>query len=154
MNLFWKITIVCIVIAATTGVIVLKNNRADEGKSTSCCGAGSNASTSDVKSTMANAKMKGPRLVDLGRKICIPCKAMAPILAELKTEYAGRLDVVFIDVSEDPSAAEPYNIQIIPTQVFFDASGKEIDRHEGFMSKEDILATFKKHRVDLAPATD
>ena len=39
-----------------------------------------------------------PKLIDLGASKCIPCKKMAPILEEVKKEYAGILDVEFIDV--------------------------------------------------------
>ena len=89
-----------------------------------------------------------PRLVDLGAGKCIPCKAMAPILEELRTEYAGQFEVVFIDVWEDPDAAKPYDINLIPTQIFFDATGKELWRHEGFLAKEDILAKWKEFEVE------
>ena len=85
-----------------------------------------------------------PRLVDLGAGKCIPCKAMAPILEELRKEYAGVFEVVFIDVWEDPPAAEPYKINLIPTQIFFDADGRERWRHEGFLAKADILAKWKE----------
>ncbi len=88
---------------------------------------------------------KIPRMVDLGRTFCIPCKLMAPILEGLKKEYAGRLQVEFIDIGKNPNAAREYGIRLIPTQIFFDASGKEVYRHEGFMSKADILAAWKKH---------
>lgn len=91
-----------------------------------------------------------PRLVDLGATKCIPCKMMAPILEELKKTYAGKLDVVFIDVWEKPDAAQPFNIKMIPTQIFFDATGKERFRHEGFFAREDILAKWKELGVDLA----
>jgi thioredoxin 1 len=94
-----------------------------------------------------------PRLVDLGADSCIPCKAMAPILVELRTEYAGRLQVDFIDVWKNPGAADPYRIYAIPTQVFFDGRGKELARHEGFLSKDDILATWRRLGYDLNPAT-
>ena len=93
-----------------------------------------------------------PRLVDLGADKCIPCKAMAPILIELHTKYAGRMQVDFIDVWKNPGAGDPYNIRAIPTQVFFDGSGKELTRHEGFISKEDILATWKRYGFDFGPA--
>ena len=53
---------------------------------------------------------KLPRLVDLGADKCIPCKAMAPILKDLKTEYAGRMDVEFIDVWKNPDAGKAYKI--------------------------------------------
>ena len=90
-----------------------------------------------------------PRLVDLGAKTCIPCKMMAPILEDLKKKYAGRLVVEFIDVWENPGAGEAYGIRIIPTQIFYDAAGNEFFRHEGFFSREDILAAFRDNGVDL-----
>lgn len=81
-----------------------------------------------------------PRLVDLGSDRCQSCLAMVPVLEALTREYAGRLDVVFIDVWKEPTAADRYGIQLIPTQIFFDADGKELFRHEGFFSREDILS--------------
>jgi len=93
---------------------------------------------------------KLPKLVDLGADKCIPCKLMAPILKELKTEYAGRMDVEFMDVWKDPAPGRQYKIRLIPTQIFFDASGKELFRHEGFFGKEDILAKWKELGVDIS----
>ncbi len=90
-----------------------------------------------------------PRLVDLGADRCIPCKMMAPILKALKTEYSGRMEVDFIDVWKNPDAGRPYGIKLIPTQIFFDATGKERFRHEGFFGKEDILAKWKELGVDI-----
>jgi thioredoxin 1 len=89
-----------------------------------------------------------PRLVDLGAGKCVPCKMMAPILEELKTEYKDKFEVVFVDVWENPAAAEPYNINLIPTQIFFDKDGKELFRHEGFFAKEDILAKWKEFGIE------
>lgn len=85
-----------------------------------------------------------PRLVDLGADKCIPCKAMAPILDELKKTYAGQLQVDFIDVWKNEGAGEQYGIRVIPTQIFFAPDGKELFRHEGFFSREDILAQWAK----------
>ena len=90
-----------------------------------------------------------PRLVDLGADKCIPCKMMAPILEELKTAYAGQLQVDFIDVWKNPDAGDQYGIRIIPTQIFFDAQGKELFRHEGFFAKEDILAKWRELGCEL-----
>jgi thioredoxin 1 len=74
---------------------------------------------------------------------------MAPVLEELKRDYAGVLRIEFIDVGEYPEAAGKYSIRGIPTQIFFDASGKELERHLGYISKEQILDTFKKLGVDV-----
>lgn len=90
-----------------------------------------------------------PRLVDLGAGKCIPCKKMAPILEDLKKTYVGKLDVQFIDVWKDRDAGKPYGIRLIPTQIFYDAAGKEVFRHEGFFGKKDILAKWKELGVDL-----
>ena len=94
---------------------------------------------------------KLPKLVDLGADKCIPCKMMAPVLKELKTEYAGRMEVEFIDVWKNPDAGETYRIKLIPTQIFFDAAGKELFRHEGFFAKKDILAKWKELGVEFKP---
>jgi thioredoxin 1 len=93
-----------------------------------------------------------PRLVDLGADKCIPCKLMAPILEELKKEYAGKLEVAFIDVWKNPDAGKKYGINMIPTQIFYGANGRELFRHEGFFSREDILKKWKELGVEFAPA--
>jgi len=94
-----------------------------------------------------------PRLVDLGSDSCIPCKMMAPILEALRAEYRGRLDVVFIDVWKDPEAADRYGVRMIPTQIFYDAEGTELYRHEGFFGREDILGKWRELGVELTQST-
>ena len=96
----------------------------------------------------ANAKL--PKLLDLGAGKCIPCKAMTPILEELKKEYVGRLNVEFIDVGENEDAGKQYGVEMIPTQIFYDAAGKELYRHVGFFGKEDILAKWKELGVEVS----
>jgi thioredoxin 1 len=81
-------------------------------------------------------------MVDLGAHKCIPCKMMAPIIAELQVEYAGRASVVFIDVWEHREQAQRFGIRSIPTQIFYDKQGKEIKRHVGFFDKNSIVAVF------------
>lgn len=79
-----------------------------------------------------------PTVIDLGARTCIQCKKMAPILETLATEYRGRAGVLFIDVSVDSAAADRFKVRMIPTQIFFDARGKEVKRHIGFMDKTGI----------------
>lgn len=106
--------------------------------------------TSTGPSTRASAPL--PILLELGSDSCIPCKMMAPILDALKTTYAGRLRVEFVDVFKQSEVAERYGVSQIPTQIFFDASGKELYRHLGFMPKEDILAKWRTLGIDLDKA--
>jgi len=103
----------------------------------------------DTAAPAVTVGAKLPRLLDLGAGKCIPCKMMAPVLEELKQAYQGRLDVVFIDVWEDSAPAEKYGVSTIPTQIFLDAKGKELFRHEGFFSREEILAKWKELGLDL-----
>jgi len=85
-----------------------------------------------------------PRLVDVGADKCIPCKMMAPILDELEKEYAGKFEVEFVDVWKYREKAAQYSVQMIPTQIFYDAAGKELYRRSGFIGKEDILAQWRE----------
>jgi thioredoxin 1 len=94
-------------------------------------------------------EIKLPKLVDLGAKKCVPCKMMAPILEELDRDYKGKLEVVFIDVWQNPGEGNKYGIKLIPTQIFYGPEGKELFRHEGFFAKEDILSKWKELGYEL-----
>jgi len=138
---------------AVAGVLVVKN----VGKKESAPTPVANLSPAGVVATSPNAGTQEkalPRLVDLGAGKCIPCKMMAPILEDLKKTLAGKLDVQFIDVWENPDAGKKYGINVIPTQIFYDAQGKELFRHEGFFGKDDILAKWLEFGVDLKAKAD
>jgi len=90
-----------------------------------------------------------PKLLDLGTTQCIPCRMMIPVIEELRTECAGRLIVEFIDLTKDRSAGIRYGVRAIPLQIFLDPSGKELFRHEGYWSKEDILRKWEELGYDL-----
>ena len=84
-----------------------------------------------------------PTVIDLGARSCIPCKKMAPILESMSGEYRGKANILFVDVHEDQEAAKKFRVQMIPTQIFFNAQGKEVKRHIGFMDKTGILKELK-----------
>lgn len=90
-----------------------------------------------------------PRLVDVGAERCLPCKMMEPILKELAKEYKGKLVVEVINATKQPDAANKYRAKSYPTQMFFNAAGKELYRHEGFYSKAKILAKFESLGIKL-----
>lgn len=107
------------------------------------------AATNSAKKPAKQAAKRLPKLLDLGSTKCIPCRMMIPVLDDLAKEYKGRLDVGFIDVWKDRNAVDAYKIKSIPTQIFFNAKGKEIFRHVGFFPKKDILKAFAEHGVKL-----
>lgn len=119
----------------------------------SCCDA--EAGCCDVsEDDVSREVMQLPRLLDLGANKCIPCKMMEPILEELTEEYAGQLEVEFIDIWKDREAGSTYGVKSIPTQIFFSAEGEELFRHTGFYPKADILAKWKELGVELTPVSD
>jgi len=86
-------------------------------------------------------------MIDVGAKKCIPCKMMAPIMEKMEKVYQGKAAIIFIDVWEKPQQAPRFGISTIPTQIFYDAKGKEVYRHIGFMSEEAIVAQLQKMGV-------
>ncbi|MDK9700645.1 MAG: thioredoxin family protein [bacterium] len=78
--------------------------------------------------------------VELGSVNCIPCKQMQPVMKAIEAKYGEQVKVIFYDVWKDDQKkySKQYNVRLIPTQVFLDASGKEFFRHEGFYSEKEI----------------
>lgn len=149
MNNWQKLLIVIALLGAVAFVIEQKKRQGF------AC-AGGVCALQDVKQMeQANvaetpAQKPLPRLLDLGAGKCVPCKMMKPMLDELKVEYAEHFETVFIDVWEHEQAGAQYGIRMIPTQIFYDAEGKELFRHEGFFAKEDILAKWKELGIHLS----
>ena len=77
---------------------------------------------------------------------------MAPVLEELRKDYTGNIQVEFVDIWKKPWAALKYGVRMIPTQIFYDASGKELYRQAGFMAKEDILKKLKELNIAVSKA--
>lgn len=135
MNKHWRWIVVAFLVIAAAGTVLIKN-AVDTSKA--------EKEVQDQASTDTETEpIDGlPTLIDLGAGTCIPCKMMAPILDELQRDYHGKVNVIVIDVYEKREEAAKYNIYAIPTQIFFDASGKELYRHEGFMAKEEVISKF------------
>jgi len=85
-----------------------------------------------------------PRMWDFGSENCIPCKTMLGILNPMMKEFAGKVDVRIINVYQEQALASQYRIQIIPTQIFMDTTGKELFRHVGVFTRDSIVSKFKQ----------
>jgi thioredoxin 1 len=84
-----------------------------------------------------------PALYEFGARWCIPCKEMQQVMAALKQQYDDQLEVRMVYVDEQKPLFEQYKIMLIPTQVFMDAQGKEVDRHIGALPKEEVIKKLK-----------
>lgn len=91
--------------------------------------------------------------IELGSVNCIPCKQMQPVMKAIEKKYGDQIKIIFYDVwkaGQSKYAAE-YKIRLIPTQVFLDKNGKEIFRHEGFFSEEEIDKFLQKQGLKINP---
>jgi thioredoxin 1 len=90
-----------------------------------------------------------PTIVEFGSTSCVSCREMKPLLARLAREHGERVAVVDIDVLAEREYLRRYGIVVIPTQVFFDATGRETSRHVGKIELRDMLA-----RLGASPPQD
>lgn len=107
------------------------------------------AQRSEPSSAVSPAR--GARLVELGSTSCRSCEAMREELTLFRAECSGSIAVEEIDVWRDEEARRRHGVRVIPTQVFLDADGREIDRHTGFLARADIRARFAARGYDCRP---
>jgi thioredoxin 1 len=82
-----------------------------------------------------------PVIVDCWAQWCGPCRQVAPVLEAIAAEHDGRVDVVALNVDENPETARRYGILHVPTVSLF--SGGEVVRQVvGVRSKSALLREF------------
>lgn len=98
-----------------------------------------------LEDSLAKAKKEGKAvMLELGSVGCKPCEEMKPVMERLRKDFAGKLEVIFVDVRKNKDAGENYDVFFLPTQVFLDKDGKEFHRHYGFYAYEEIVQVLKK----------
>jgi len=75
---------------------------------------------------------------------CGPCQALAPIVAELATDYEGKANITKLDVDASSDIAGEFGVMSIPTILVF-KDGELVDKTVGLQSKEDLSAILDKH---------
>lgn len=134
MSAIWKPLIAAVAIGTVVAAVALQQREQVAPRTTEKAKVATDGST---------PRAPLPCLVEFSAGDCGPCKTMEPILDGLARDYQGRFRIETIDIWKRPSAGEEHNIRMYPTQVFYDAMGNELFRHEGFFSREDILAKWK-----------
>jgi thioredoxin 1 len=84
-----------------------------------------------------------PVMVDFWATWCAPCRAIAPTLEELATQYKGKLKIAKVDVDENQQVAQQYGIRSIPTLLVF-KGGKVVEQLVGAAPKSKLEDSIKK----------
>jgi thioredoxin 1 len=88
-------------------------------------------------------KAPGAVLVDFSATWCGPCKKLEPIVAEIASEYDGRLKVVKVDVDRAPATAARFGVLSVPTVLLF-RDGSVKDQSIGVLSKRALKDRVEK----------
>ena len=94
----------------------------------------------EVDEVQKALRLGKPAVVEFGANACASCREMKPVLESLEREHGERISVLNIDIVKTRGYISRYKIQLMPTQVFFDAQGREIGRNMGKVSAGEILA--------------
>lgn len=100
---------------------------------------------SAVDSLVLKSSVGLPMLADFSAEWCPPCRQMKPIFHRLQEEYEGKVELVTVDVDDNPALAERYNVTSIPTLVYISPEGKELYRTVGFQTEDIIRAGISKY---------
>jgi thioredoxin 1 len=104
--------------------------------------AGKTVAVTDDTFEQQVLKSDKPVMVDFWAPWCGPCRAVAPVLEDLATEYGDRLVVAKLNTDENPRYVNQFGIMAIPTMIFF-KDGRMVDRVEGAGPK-----SFYKSRIE------
>jgi len=86
-----------------------------------------------------------PGLIEFGAETCSQCKRMKVVLDGISQRYKGRAHVVQVNVNKDKAVTRQFKIMVIPTLVFFDAKGREVERRYG--DQDEVKVAQKLHEL-------
>lgn len=104
----------------------------------------SSVTDSSFQAEVIDASQAQPVMVDFWAEWCRPCHMLAPTVAEIATEYAGKLKVVKLNVDENMNTAGRFNIRGIPALLIF-KGGQVADQIVGAVPKEQISKVVDQH---------
>lgn len=85
-----------------------------------------------------------PTVYEFGRRLCPICLKNALVLEEVRATYPDQISLRFLYVDTEEHLFRRFGVTFVPTQVFLDAAGNEVYRHEGPLSKDELIATLKR----------
>lgn len=114
-----------------------KNAAASTQKNTAA--SGQNKTAPGGKTALSATQL--PKIMDFSTSWCLPCKKFAPVFDKVASSYKGRVEFLHYDAENGPgkSLAEKYSVSSYPTVIFFDKSGKKIQKVEEIMKEPDLI---------------
>ncbi len=100
-----------------------------------------NVTTDSLPQHLGEARC--PVIVDVWAEWCPPCKRLGPTLDQLAGEFRGRVEVLKINLDEDPQAGARLGIRSSPTLLYY-RDGQEVDRQVGAPSPRDLKRVFEQ----------
>jgi thioredoxin 1 len=100
---------------------------------------GSRSTQPVYDSVKAVLQLHKPTIAEFGSDKCAGCREMTKIVDVLSRQHGACLNAVAVDVLANRDYLRLYRVQALPTQIFFDAEGREIGRHMGVIGEEEIL---------------
>ncbi len=92
-----------------------------------------------------NARACGkPTMVKFGAEWCGPCRMLKPIMKSVTDKYGDQVTILDLDTEEHQFLASRFKVSGIPLLIFYDKDGKEVFRHTGFMTEEDLVKQLKE----------
>jgi thioredoxin 1 len=92
------------------------------------------------------APASGPKILEFDRKLCPICKASERVILAVKNRYPGQFEVEKLYIDEADAMFRRYKIAIVPTQVFLNAAGQEVARHEGVYKEAGLIQKLREFK--------
>jgi len=128
--------VIAVVVLAAAGLIVVKQASKRRPLRSSSGGAGSKVlSGADLTEALKSGR---PTMAEFGLGTCQVCREMAPVLEAAAGKLEGKANIISVDLDEHVLLGRYYQIRAMPTQVFFDKAGNQVERHVGKLTMEEI----------------
>ncbi|MFA9397331.1 MAG: thioredoxin family protein [Clostridiaceae bacterium] len=97
------------------------------------------AGESKINTNTERVDIQGvPTVIELKTPTCPVCKEMEPIMESLGESYIGKANIKIIDLYDEKTYAEKYNVTAVPTIIFLDEDGNLYYKYVGYMEEQDI----------------